>query len=72
LLAASGYTLAAAFGRPAGIDAKPRKATFFYGVIAASAAVGVLLDLMGVSPVPLLFGAAVVNGMLAPRSCSSC
>lgn len=66
LLAASGYTLAAAFGRPASIDARPRKATFFYGVIAASAAVGVLLDLMGVSPIPLLFGAAVVNGMLAP------
>ena len=36
------------------------------GVIAASTLVGVLINFVGINPIRALFGAAVINGFLAP------
>ena len=66
LVGSSAYTLAAALGTPASVSADVRRAKLFYAVLAASLLVSVALDFRGVSPVALLFGAAVVNGVLAP------
>ena len=38
----------------------------FYGVIIVSLAVGVAFDFAGINPMTLLYGTAVINGVLAP------
>lgn len=66
LVGSSAYVLAAAFNQPASLSAKPGRAKLFYGVLAAGVVIAIGLDFLGASPVALLYGAAVVNGMLAP------
>jgi Mn2+/Fe2+ NRAMP family transporter len=66
LVGSSAYTLAAAFGAPASVSANVRRAKLFYAMLAASLVAAAALDFLGVSPVTLLFGAAVINGILAP------
>jgi len=48
------------------LDDTPRMAPRFYAVLAAAILVGAGLVVWGVDPVKALFGAAVVNGLLAP------
>ncbi len=43
-----------------------RKAKAFYAIIGLSVLVGGALDFAQISPIKLLFGAAVLNGLLAP------
>jgi len=60
------YVLNAAMGWPVGMGESLRKAKAFYVIIGLSMLLGGALDFAQISPVKLLFGAAVLNGLLAP------
>jgi len=66
LTGSAAYAIAEALGWKHGLDEKPRRAKLFYGVIAASTLVGMLINFMGVNPIKALFWTAVINGFLAP------
>jgi NRAMP (natural resistance-associated macrophage protein)-like metal ion transporter len=66
LTGSSAYAVAEALGGVYGFDEKPQRAKLFYGVIAASTLVGVLINFVGINPIRALFWAAVINGFLAP------
>ncbi|MEQ1603982.1 MAG: divalent metal cation transporter [Pyrinomonadaceae bacterium] len=66
LTGSAAYAVAETFGWPSGLDEKPRHARKFYGVIAASTLVGVLIDFAGINPISALFWTAVINGVVAP------
>ncbi len=65
LAGSSAFALAEAFDWNADLDAKPRSAAPFYGVIAAGIALGVAADLLRLDAVWALFWSAVVNGFVA-------
>jgi NRAMP (natural resistance-associated macrophage protein)-like metal ion transporter len=56
----------AACWRGASLNAKPKDASRFYAVIAASIVVGIGFDLSGLNAVKMLFWSAILNGLLAP------
>ena len=67
VLAGSGaYAVAEAAAWRGSMDDTPNTAPHFYGIIAASMAVGTALTFAHVSPIRLLFWSAVVNGLCAP------
>ena len=66
LTGSAAYAVAETFGWPSGLDEKPRHAKKFYGVIAASTIIGVLIDFAGINPISALFWTAVINGVVAP------
>jgi NRAMP (natural resistance-associated macrophage protein)-like metal ion transporter len=66
LTGSAAYAIAEALGWKHGLDEKPRRAKLFYGVIAASTLVGMLVNFVGINPITALFWTAVVNGFLAP------
>jgi len=66
LAGASAYAVAEAGGWHWGMDARPRQAKSFYGIIAVGLLVGMLLDHAGLDGFRSLFWAAVLNGVLAP------
>jgi Mn2+/Fe2+ NRAMP family transporter len=65
LASSATYDVGAALGWRVGMGEAVTRAKAFYAVLAAMVA-GASLDFAGVSPVTLLFDAAVVNGLLAP------
>jgi NRAMP (natural resistance-associated macrophage protein)-like metal ion transporter len=65
LAGSSAYALAEAFDWNGDLDAKPRAAVPFYGVIALGITLGVLADLFRLDAVWALFFSAVVNGFVA-------
>jgi NRAMP (natural resistance-associated macrophage protein)-like metal ion transporter len=66
LTGSAAYAVAETFNWISGLDEKPRKAKRFYGFIALSTLVGVLIDLIGINPITALFWTAVINGVIAP------
>ncbi|MGE5293427.1 MAG: NRAMP family divalent metal transporter [Solirubrobacterales bacterium] len=66
LAASSAYAINGVMNWQVGLGSPVLKARAFYGIIGISLLIGAALDLVGISPVTLLFGAAVVNGLLAP------
>jgi Mn2+/Fe2+ NRAMP family transporter len=64
LAGSAGYAVGEAFGWKVGLDRKPRRAPQFYGVIAASMLVGMLINFVGINPIAALVWAAVINGLL--------
>jgi Mn2+/Fe2+ NRAMP family transporter len=66
LSGSSAYAFAEIFGWKQGLDRKFDKARYFYIVVIASTALGVVLDFTGVNAVSALFLSAVINGLLAP------
>lgn len=66
LTGSAAYAVAETFNWPSGLDEKPRHAKKFYGVIAASTIVGVVIDFAGINPISALFWTAVINGVVAP------
>jgi Mn2+/Fe2+ NRAMP family transporter len=66
LTGSSAYAVAESFGGKHGFDEKPHRAKLFYGVIAASTLVGMLINFIGINPISALFWTAVINGFLAP------
>ncbi len=66
LAGSAAYAFAETFGWRQGLDRKFAQARYFYGVIILSTAAGVALDFANVNPVRILYGTAIVNGVLAP------
>ena len=66
LTSSTGYAVAETVGFKYGLNEKPRRAKYFYGVIAISTLVGVMINFIGVNPITALFWTAVINGVVAP------
>jgi len=66
LAGSAAYAVAEAMHWRGSLDDRPRVAKKFYGVLAASVALGLVLNLLEFNAVKMLFYAAVVNGVLAP------
>jgi NRAMP (natural resistance-associated macrophage protein)-like metal ion transporter len=66
LTGSAAYAIAEARGWRRGLDERPWRAKLFYGVIALSTLLGMLINFMGVNPMSALFWTAVLNGFLAP------
>lgn len=66
LAGSAAYAVAEAMHWRGSLDDRPRVAKKFYGVLAASVALGLVLNFLEVNAVKMLFYAAVVNGVLAP------
>ena len=66
LTASTAYAISEAVGWKHGLAESPGQAPRFYAILAASALVGMQVNLMGISPIAMLFWTAVINGFLAP------
>jgi NRAMP (natural resistance-associated macrophage protein)-like metal ion transporter len=66
LTGSSAYAVAETFKWKCSLDARPREAKHFYGVIAISTLVGMLINFIGINPIKALFWTAVINGVIAP------
>jgi len=49
----------------AGLEHKPHKAKFFYGVLIVASVAGMALNLTPLDPVKALYWSAVINGVVA-------
>lgn len=66
LAGSTAYAVSEAFGWRESLERKPSQAKQFYGVIAFSMAVALLLNLIGINPMQSLVLAAILNGVTAP------
>jgi NRAMP (natural resistance-associated macrophage protein)-like metal ion transporter len=66
LAGSAAYAVAEAMHWRGSLNDRPRTARKFYLVLAAAVILGLGLDYMGFNAVKMLFGAAVLNGVLAP------
>src|SRR5438132_13562 len=66
LTGSSAYAICEAFDWKSGLNEKLRDALGFYGIIAVSTLIGLLINLLKIPPVTALFWTAVINGVLAP------
>ena len=66
LTGSSAYAVAECFGWKHGLNRKLANALEFYGLIAGSTIIAMILNFVGIDPIKGLFWAAVLNGMLAP------
>lgn len=65
LAGSSAYALGEALGWTTGLDRKPLDAKAFYGTIAVSTLIGILINFVGLDPIKALFWSAVINGVVA-------
>lgn len=66
VLAGSGaYALSEAMGWNSGLECKPADARGFYGIIAVSVLLGLVIQYSPISPMKALFWSAVINGVIA-------
>jgi Mn2+/Fe2+ NRAMP family transporter len=65
LAGSSAYAVGESRRWPTGLARAPRAAWRFYGVIAASTLIGILVNVVHLDPVKALFWSAVVNGVVA-------
>jgi Mn2+/Fe2+ NRAMP family transporter len=66
LAGSAAYALAEAVAWEEGLGRRPSDAPRFYGVIALSVIIGVMLNFVGIDPIRALFASAVLNGLAAP------
>ncbi len=66
LAGASAYAVAEMIGIKQGLSKKFGKAPGFYGIIAASTLLGLIISWIGIDPYKGLYYAAVLNGLAAP------
>lgn len=66
LAGSAAYVVAEVFGWSEGLNNSFRKAKEFYGVVVASAIIGLLIPLLGFHPVKALFYTSILYGMIAP------
>jgi Mn2+/Fe2+ NRAMP family transporter len=65
LAGSAAYALSEAMGWRSGLERKPQNAHGFYGVIAVSMLVGLVIQYSPISPMKALFWSAVINGVVA-------
>lgn len=66
LSGSSAYAVCEAFDWKVGLDKKVRHARHFYGIIAVSTLIGMLINFLHINPMKALFWTAVINGFVAP------
>ena len=66
LAGSAAYAIAEAKNWRGSLDDRPSISRKFYGVIAISMVLGLVLDFVGFNAVKMLFYSAVLNGLLAP------
>src|SRR4029453_18482606 len=66
LAGSAAYALAETFGLREGLGRKLKDAPGFYGVLAASIAIGLGLNFVGIDPIRALYVSAILNGLAAP------
>jgi len=66
LAGSAAYTIAESFGWRSGLFRKVKEASAFYGVIALSIIIGLIINFFGLNPIKALIYAAVLNGCVAP------
>lgn len=65
LAGSAAYALAEAMGWKSGLERKPKNARGFYGVIAVSVLLGLVIQYSPITPMKALFWSAVINGVVA-------
>ena len=65
LAGATAYAASGAFGQRGGLEHKPQKAKFFYGVLIVASLAGIALNLTPLDPIKALYWSAVINGVAA-------
>ncbi|MGE5450739.1 MAG: NRAMP family divalent metal transporter [Acidobacteriota bacterium] len=60
-----GYAVASLLDRPLGLDHRPQHAKFFYGTLAATMLMGLVLSLLPINPIGALYWSAVINAVIA-------
>jgi Mn2+/Fe2+ NRAMP family transporter len=65
LAGATAYAASEAFGQRAGLEHKPHRAKFFYGVLIVASVAGIALNLTPLNPMKALYWSAVINGVAA-------
>ena len=66
LAGSTAYAITESFGWHEGLHRKWRTAHAFYGVIAISIIIGILLNFIGIDPIKALIYSAIANGIIAP------
>lgn len=66
LAGSASYAISESFGWKEGLYRKYKSAHAFYGVIAISIIVGILINFIGIDPIKALIYSAIVNGIIAP------
>lgn len=66
LAGSTAYAISESFGWKEGLYRKYKTAHAFYGVIAISIIVGILLNFIGIDPIKALIYSAIANGIVAP------
>lgn len=66
LAGSSAYAVSEAAGWKQGLGKKLKEAPFFYGIIALSTVLGLIMNFIGINPMKALYYAAAVNGIMAP------
>lgn len=65
LVGSAAYAAGEAFGWKASLELTPRRGRHFYSVMALSTFIGILLNLVRISPMKALYWTAVLNGAVA-------
>ena len=65
LAGAGAYSIGEALRWPVGLERKASEAKAFYGVLALSTIIGLLLNFIGINPIRALVWSAIVNGVAA-------
>ncbi len=66
LAGSTAYAISESFGWREGLYRKYKTAHAFYGVIAISIVIGILLNFIGIDPIKALLYSAIANGIVAP------
>ena len=66
LAGSTAYAISESVGWDEGLSQKLRKAPGFYGVIAGSMVLGLVLNFVGLDPIRALYFSAILNGLAAP------
>jgi NRAMP (natural resistance-associated macrophage protein)-like metal ion transporter len=66
LAGSAAYAITESFGWKEGLYRKFKTAHAFYGVIAVSIIIGILINFIGIDPIKALLYSAIANGIIAP------
>lgn len=66
LAGSSAYAFAETFAWKQGLDKRVTSARYFYALIGISTLLGIAMVFVKINPIKALFGASVINGVLAP------
>jgi NRAMP (natural resistance-associated macrophage protein)-like metal ion transporter len=66
LAGSASYAISESFGWKEGLYRKLKEARAFYGIIAISIIIGIIINFVGIDPIKALIYSAIANGIVAP------